>query len=498
MGEHATTSNVTPGSEAARQRDMAGRGRSVHGMRARAFVIAAFSVLGLGLAWSRLVGLDQSMWHDEIYTVVHYVRPGPRAIFGDYVPNDHMLYELLTWATSSVLGQTEVVYRLWSVVPFIAGVILVGRWLKRLDGLLAAGLYVLLATASPLLIDWSRQARGYGLAFFAMSLLTIYACQIVEDCTRSALLLYSAAGVIGSWDLPIFGVTFAAVSLVLLAQKPLRRRALPWLCGSLAAVLLWYLPVVGELLSSSRQEYGRQLSWPDVLYGPFTQLLAPSVIPNGDVRYRGLAAVLVFVPALVIGIRVVSRRSRAAAGTMISGVVGTYLVLWVGRFFVEDRFVSYLLVPLFVLVGVGVAGLVRALGRRRSHVRIFGTALLVLGAGWICATLLSNGLLATRYPLEAYKNAAAAIDARLPGATVVANLPHPDDLRYYLRRPIVTVPATRLEAVVCRTPPHGLIYVEQPFRTPPIDLACLRRAGATHQRFVQYTRGDRIDVWFRP
>jgi hypothetical protein len=480
VSDHATASGVEPA--AARTN--------------RALVLGAFSVLGAGLLWSRLVGLNQSLWHDEIYTVVHYVRPGPREIFGDYVPNDHMLFNVLTWATSSALGHSEVVYRLWSVLPFLAGVLLVARWLQRLEGLIAAGIYALLVTESPLLLDWSRQARGYGLAFFAMSLLTVAACQALETGARAQLLLVCAAGVIGTWDLPVFGLAFASVSLVLLSQKPLRTHLLPWLSVSVVAVGLWYAPVAGQIASSSHQEYGYRLPWHGLFTNPFAELLAPSLIPNGSIGHRGLVAAIVFGPLLVIGLRSFLRASRTMVAALVSGVLGTYVVLWLARLYVETRFLSYLLVPILVLIAVGASRLVRALPASRPLVRLAGTALIAGGVVWLGAVFVTSGLLATRYPFEAYKGAAAAVEKLPPNAVVVANLPHPDDLRYYLDRPIVTLPAGRLEHAVCRPTRTGLIYVEQPFRTPHIDLSCLRRVGATRERLVQYTRGDRIDVWF--
>lgn len=59
-----------------------------------------------------------------------YVRAGPREILaGPYIPNNHELFSLLGWATSSVAGESEIALRLWSVIPFILGVIVVTAWL---------------------------------------------------------------------------------------------------------------------------------------------------------------------------------------------------------------------------------------------------------------------------------------------------------------------------------------------------------------------------------
>ena len=95
----------------------------------RPLALAAIGCALLLLAWALLAALDQSLWHDEAFSVLTYTSHGPGEIlFGDYVPNDHVLFNLLAWLTTGVLGQSEVAYRLWSVLPALAaaGIDLVG------------------------------------------------------------------------------------------------------------------------------------------------------------------------------------------------------------------------------------------------------------------------------------------------------------------------------------------------------------------------------------
>ena len=96
-------------------------------------------MLGSILCWTRLVGLDRSLWLDEIITVENYVREGPRVILaGPYLKNNHELFSMLAWITSSVAGESEIALRLWSVAPFLAGVVLVTAWLHVRIGSLPA------------------------------------------------------------------------------------------------------------------------------------------------------------------------------------------------------------------------------------------------------------------------------------------------------------------------------------------------------------------------
>src|SRR5262249_52385130 len=143
---------------------------------ARSAVVASYALLGTVFGLTHLLGLSRSFWHDEIYTVANVIRPGPDRIFAGPELN-HQAFSILAWANQYVLGHSEFAYRLWSVVPFVAGVAVVTLWAHRRLGALAGILFLFLATVSPLLLDITREARGYGLAFLAMAVLTIAALE---------------------------------------------------------------------------------------------------------------------------------------------------------------------------------------------------------------------------------------------------------------------------------------------------------------------------------
>ena len=145
----------------------------------RVVVAAAYIVLGATLLWSRLYGLGHSFWNDEILMVQEYVRRGAVHILTSPSIN-HELMALLSWALSSVVGESEVTLRLLSAVPFVAGVALVTAWLHSRIGALSGVLFLFLATVSPLLLDITRQARGYGIAFLAMSVVVVGALEALR------------------------------------------------------------------------------------------------------------------------------------------------------------------------------------------------------------------------------------------------------------------------------------------------------------------------------
>jgi hypothetical protein len=395
------------------------------------------------------------------------------------------------------------VYRLWAVLPFVAGVVLVTRWLYRIEGTLTAALFAFLAIQSPLLLLLSRQARGYGLAFLAMGVLTIAAWRAIE--TKGGwgpVLAFSAAGVLGTWDLPQFGVAFASVTVVLLLHRSVRRRLLPLLVVTVAFVLVWYLSVHHQIASASHQRGGERLHWYGVVLGPIEQLLTPSFVPNRHLHHLELVTYALFALPLAVGISVIWRRSRWLAGILLSGVLGTYFVLFVKRFHLEPRFTSYLLVPLFILVAVGVKRLLEVIRTSRSSIRVAGEFALGLVALSLVAVFLVYAWTWTRYPQDDLKDAAAAVNKLAPHERVVVSGLDPDGFRYYLGRSFVTSSPAGLVAAVCRQP-GSVVFVDDPFRKSHPRLTCLARPGVKRRQFrhglgLDVYRGDRVNVWFLP
>src|SRR5919106_4377945 len=89
--------------------------------------IGLLALLGLVLLWSRLVGLDSSLWHDEAVSISTY-NTFDTALD---LKSSHALFHLLSWPTTALLGEAEAVQRLWSVFPAIAAIVVATWWAWR-------------------------------------------------------------------------------------------------------------------------------------------------------------------------------------------------------------------------------------------------------------------------------------------------------------------------------------------------------------------------------
>lgn len=461
----------------------------------RVALVASYAALGVSLVASRTVGIGQSFWTDEITAVEEFIRAGPSEILGGRNLS-HELYGLLAWLTSTVVGESEIALRLWSVLPFIAGVALVTAWLHERMGALSALAYLFLATVSPLLLDITRQARGYGLVFLAMSVLVVAGLEARRSRRTVALLAFCAGGIAGTMTLPQFGIAFVAAGAVLLGVAPLRRRTAGFLAISLVAIAVFYAPHLGEVRDASRIEDGVQIDTLWLLTAPIDQVLLPALI---WIDGTALVAGVVWLPAVLGALLVMAysplARRPSTALLLGAGPVATVVVLWLGQAYVIPRYLSYLLVPLFVLLATGAAALPERVATRSALVP---ATLCVVVAAVLAIRFVELAPELMRLPREANRDAAEAVLAREPPPrSVLAFMRNPRNLEHYLGRQVVLLSAGEVSDRVCASA-EPVAYVTQPFAIPRVELACLGRPGVEHYRFQQYARGGEMNVWLVP
>lgn len=467
-------------------------------VRGRASVRATTAYVGLGvvLILSRLVGLRQSFWTDEVVTVTDYIRAGPEAILtGPYIPNNHQLFSILGWLTSSLFGESEVALRLLAVVPFVAGVAVVTAWLHLRRGPLSGVLFLFFATASPLLFDLSRQARGYGLAFLAMAVMIVAALEAERTGSTWLLAGFFAGGLVGTLTLPNFALAFFATALAVAATHSFPRRAAFGIAGSTLVIAVWYAPHLDDLLKNSQQENGTQISWLGLITSPIERVLMPGLLWFGDTFLDTTTVrVLIMVVAAVLLLSSPLIRTRNTALLFSSGTAATLFFVWLTRLYLAPRFVSFLLVPLLILLATGAAE-VLSNARLRPRPRALAA---MLAIAMTAAAFVGAAAQLLRYPAEAWKDAAAAIETpELSGQPVFAHVSRPHGLRYYLPAPVTRLRPSQVVSSVCRAD-RAVVYVENSFENEPVVVPCLQRDGVRHIRLRQHSYGGEVNVWLVP
>ncbi len=501
-----------PGSPGANVTEPDG-GARVRGFRPDAAYLA-FGAIACLLILSRLSGLDQSLQHDEVVTVVNYVKPGPQGFWGGgYGANNHLLFSLASWLTTSATGLDEVALRAWAVLPGIVAVAVLTWWSWQRMGRWVAVLVAFLATTSPLFLELHKQARGYGLMALAAVLLLIAADRVLVSPHRSwrHWTALGAASVLGIGSHLAFAVGFLAQSATLATRRRLGMGVvLTTVCVGLISAAL-YAPLLDQMPSNlaqtaaeARAKGGPPLEWHAPLTGPAT-LLAPSVEVLGlGIRYRGCQAgcysgiaFVLLIPALfcwVAGIVALwSQGRRELLLVLAAPAVLSFLVLTVQHEYVGARFVSYTLPSTLIVAAVGIVAVVRRLSAYRyARPVVWG------GAGLIAALMLFQfGRLTLWWnarPFEDLRTVAALVDREGEGP-ILTNSSRPTGLFYYVRRDRVKVLSpTSIEVVTCSAP-APYTFVHHPFQSAPLDLSCLERRRARTIRVHQRDRGKFLDVY---
>jgi hypothetical protein len=266
--------------------------------------------------------------------------------------------------------------------------------------------------------------------------------------------------------------------------------------ASIAAIVAWYAPHLGQVRDSSQIEDGVRIGVPWVVTAPIDQVLLPAFFwLDGTALVAGVVWLpIVLAAALVIGSSPLLRE-RTSALVLCSGVITTVLVLWITQAYVIPRYLSFLLVPLFVLLATGAASILGRTPKRPAIVRsiVCLVAVVLLGVRFV-----SIAPDVVRLPREAHRDAAEAIESAGPRTTpVLVFMRNPVDLAFYLGRPVRSLAAPEVSARVCGSA-GPVFFVMQPFALPDVRVPCLARAGTVEHRFPQYTRGDEMDVWLVP
>jgi hypothetical protein len=451
----------------------------------RSTALTIVGICGAVVLWTRFAILGQPFLDDEARTVMSFVNGGPHAILsGPFRPNNHPLFSLLSWATTGVLGRYEAAYRLPSVVPAIAAIVLIGWWVWHRLGRVACVSVVTLATVSSLELSLSVEARGYGLAFLAGAGMLVFADRASSTDRRAEVGKFLGFGLVGVWTLPTVVLPFVAHLAILLLRRALRKTVIVLAVVLGLITLVFYIPrvhetrsIIGNSLTSSAFGYG----W---MKAPFSHLAQPSLsaLFPGSLRSDAFTAPL-FVVLVGLGVfRLWRRHERTLLLHLVAPVIFTYLVFFAARAFVLQRAGSFLLFHVIVLLGIGVSELwviVQRFASLRLATALVMTAAFVVGIGHVLDQTDT-----TAHPprdLRAVGEIVRSINIErvlydAPGGAPV--------IEYYADHVIQRKSAEQLRRMIC-TGRRPLVFVQHLHLTVPVE-RCLNQRDAKFVHLPQY------------
>jgi mannosyltransferase len=136
-------------------------------LRARLTLLALLAVATL----VRAIGLGSDLWHDEIFTLVDFVRLPALRIITEYTDdNQHLLFSLLARASIAAFGESAWALRLPSLAFGVASVWATWRLGRLVFGARAALFGAALVAIAYHPVWFSQNARGYTGILFATTL----------------------------------------------------------------------------------------------------------------------------------------------------------------------------------------------------------------------------------------------------------------------------------------------------------------------------------------
>jgi hypothetical protein len=446
------------------------------------------------LAATTLSGAFHSVWHDEAYTIVNYISGAPAAVYSEYQPNNHILFSLSAAALGWLIAEHEAVYRLASIVPALLAALIMARWLWSNVHPFSAVSALTVTTVLPVHLHWVSQARGYGLAILASTLLIIAGIEFVRQPTRARLFLIVMATVVGSTTLPHFLIPAAFITLAITYYSPWRITVGFAQVAAAGISFLVFAPVLAQMFAFASYSFGATLEIPDIFFGTFTRLISADLDAFGSHTTQWLPPTLLCMS--VAAFFYYRSYDRGMLAIPVLSIVGTLSTLYVFGFSVTHRNLLILLPMTTFLVALGFGGVLQTLLKRRwlKFPTIAGIATVVL------VSILGISSVAINWRSQPYENfkRAAAIAMNSQSNSIVVSSKRPVGLDYYLDDDTLWFDSRKsgIRRACELAEETNVAYVDHPVRRDRDQLdavSCLENWRLV--RVKQRGRGHVIGVW---
>jgi len=320
------------------------------------------TILAVALAL-RLINLTTSLWYDELYTYVNFIRGGPAdALLRYRAANNHPLYSFCAWLSlCSTPGSLELSLRLPALLLGLTTIALLMRRGGALLGAPAGLIGAALLSLAPAHALYSQEARGYtGASLFV----TLALLSAASQRTRRDELTLTAAIPLAIWFHAASGLVTLSLGLSALGASSPPRRALrrAWLLGHLLA-LICYLPILKRTMGFARRHVLG--SHEQGVLDRLTQMLT-ALCSWDRLGIVGALLVTLVVLGAVSARRGTPEQRRFSRSALVgAGALALFWSLPGTLFF--PRFVLFIQPALLALAGIGGAELARA-SRRPSLV----------------------------------------------------------------------------------------------------------------------------------
>ena len=240
-------------------------------------VLVGVTIIGIFI---RLIQINNAVGYDEAYTFIHFSSRSLQVILTDYsAPNNHIFHSLMVYIVYHIFGNHVWALRLSA---FLAGVLTIPAIYmagKVIYGKNAALIAAALVACTPILVDFSVNARGYTLMCLFSCLILWIAGILRRRSSFTGWLLLSLFSILGYYTLPVMVYPVSAVFLWLLVSWVVKdinsnsrgKFIFGLIVSSISTILITFLlysPILifGSGFSSiTSNEFVKSQSWLDFL-----------------------------------------------------------------------------------------------------------------------------------------------------------------------------------------------------------------------------------------
>jgi mannosyltransferase len=393
---------------------------------------------------SVLIGIAQSVWFDEAYSIALAKRPVGELLYLTSIDTHPPLYYLLLKVWAGVFGWSEFALRSLSVLA-MGGAVIVGAYLvKRLFGVKAALMTLLFLVFAPFLLRYGFEIRMYSLAsLIGVSATYVLVCATeVKDRTRKIWLYAAYAVLVAVGVFTLYYTVLLWITHVIWFWLSLRRKEpvfkQPWwlaYAGSVLLFLPWLPTFVKQISNGALAPISQQLTV-DNMVGivSFWFFSQPSWFLNGLSSLVILAIIVMLGYVIVNAWKLVPNKDKPSYILLVlyAGMpVLVIALISLARPMYVERYLAHVLIGFALLLGVSLWMLWQKKSKVACRIVITLFVALVIGVGYLAS---SGNYNYQRMQVPEVREVAKSIacDKKSP---ILANDPYVAiELSYYMTR----------------------------------------------------------------
>jgi len=403
-------------------------------------IIAAFLAMGLSLA----IGLSQSVWFDESYSIFLAHQSTDQLLYLTSIDTHPPLYYLLLKGWAAIFGFGETALRSLSVVAMGGALVMAGLLLRRMFNAKVAAVTLPFIVFAPMVLRYGFEVRMYAVAMLIGVVATYVLVMALHASRRNQWVLYVLYAVLvaaGTLTLYYMVLLWLAHLVWLVWQARQEKKPIfkaPWLAALVGGALLFlpWLPVFLAQISNNALTSVTEALTLDNLMGilSFMFIYQPAWQVGPFLSLVLLAVIVLLAVLLTRLFRLADKKQRTylllltlyilvpiAVLTIVSLVRPMYL----------ERYLSHVSITGYMLVGVTVGILMTKVPSKRLHIAGAGI-LAVLLVGVVQLAQVGNYNYQRLYKPTAKQVAAEVADCSVD-TTILADDPYiAMELSYYL------------------------------------------------------------------